>query len=95
VRIGNDALYAWTEKYVTEVAAVAKGATLYETAQDEMLRELESILEAEKVDVDRTILELAEVLPGLDTGLSGRHEDRKLSRMFEEMTYGPLYKGYG
>jgi hypothetical protein len=78
VRIGSNALYIWAEKYVTEVAAVANGATLNKAEQDEMLRQLESILDAEKVDIDRTILELAEVLPGLDTGLSGDHKDRAL-----------------
>ena len=44
VRIGNDALYVWTEKYVTEVAAVSKGATVSDRASNEMLRDLESIL---------------------------------------------------
>ena len=79
VRIGNDTLYRWTEKYVTEVAAVAKGATMTDVASNAMLAEFETILKGENLDVDQAMLELGEVLPGLDTNLSGQKNFSKMS----------------
>ena len=67
VRIGNPALYHWTEEYVTELAAVAGGsARLSDGAASEMESRLLDILSGAKLDVEHALMELAEILPGID-----------------------------
>jgi predicted KAP-like P-loop ATPase len=78
VRIGNPDLYDWTEKYLTEVAAVAAGASVTGEASKSMLKHLETILATEGTDVDHSMFELSEVLPGIDSSLVGTAEKRRL-----------------
>jgi hypothetical protein len=69
VRVGNPALYAWVEEYLTEVAALANGAILQPDAARRTWNRLQEILAEEQVDVERTTIELSRILPGLDRGL--------------------------
>jgi predicted KAP-like P-loop ATPase len=84
VRIGNPVFYAWVEEYLTEVAAVATGARVTDGAAETMARRLEEILEEEKLNVDRAIIELAEILPGVDPS-GGGGLDREPRRVFNNL----------
>ncbi len=65
VRIGNPALYDWVEEYLTEVAAVANGATITGNTAGSTGAKLKAMLIAEGLDIDRAWIDLGEILPGI------------------------------
>jgi len=80
VRIGNPALYAWVEEYVTEASAIHNGARATEEQARQMAARLEEIFNAEKLDVSRATIDMAELLPGITDALNRgrRDEGRKV-----------------
>jgi predicted KAP-like P-loop ATPase len=76
VRIGNPTFYIWVEEYLTEVAAVAGGARVSDGADRAMAQRLQEILARENLDFDRAMIELAEILPGLDEGMARPPDER-------------------
>jgi hypothetical protein len=84
VRIGNAKFYEWIEDYVTEIAAAVSGARVTDGAPETMARRLEQILKEEGLDVDRSIMELGEVLPGIDPGIGGGL-NRDVRRVFNNL----------
>jgi hypothetical protein len=67
IKIGNPAFYGWIEEYLTEVAAIANGATISDEAKSVMVDRLRTIVDEEKVGILRSVIELSEILPGLDS----------------------------
>jgi KAP family P-loop domain len=84
IRIGNPTFYDWIEEYLTEVAAIVTGATVSDRAAQAMADRLSQILAAENLDVDWSIMQLAETLPGLDTEEVGR-PDQDRPRVFNNL----------
>lgn len=87
VRIGNPELYTWVEEYLTDVSAIHSGAGIGDSAGREMANRLEQIFEAEGLDVDRAMYELAQWLPGID-GEAGLERDRESRRVFNNLGGG-------
>ena len=77
VRIGSPTLYGWVEEYLTEIAAVAGGAKVSDAAATEMSGRLEDIFAREKLDVEHSIIELSEILPGVGAAGGGRRDRRR------------------
>jgi hypothetical protein len=84
IRIGNLKLYEWVEEYLTEIAAIAGGARVSDGAAQAMSRRLEEILGQENLDIDRSLIQLAEILPGLDDDI-GPANDRERRRVFNRL----------
>jgi predicted KAP-like P-loop ATPase len=83
VRIGNPAFYEWVEEYLTEVAAVTAGARVTDGAAETMARRLEEVLKEEKLDVERAILDLVDILPGIDPSGFDREPRRVFNKLNE------------
>ena len=84
IKIGNPTFYAWIEEYLTEAAAIAAGATATHDAPQMMAGRLEEILTKELLNIDLSMIELEEVLPGLDPG-GGDGRDRERLRVFNDL----------
>jgi hypothetical protein len=76
IRIGNGRLYAWAEEYMTEVAALANGATISDAAAQAMGNRLNELLTQPGVDRVRAIIDLSLILPGVGDRPFGN--DRRL-----------------
>lgn len=78
VRIGDPALYDWIEEYLTEVAAISHGATVSRRAAERSYSRLSEILNKEDADIDRAIIEIGEILPGVEQSYVSRDEVRQV-----------------
>jgi hypothetical protein len=68
IKLGNPPFYAWTEEYLTELAALtgAAGVSISQEARLGMERRLDTILAAESLDRDFAYIALSEILPGVE-----------------------------
>jgi hypothetical protein len=64
VRIGNPRFYAWIEEYLVDVSAVSNGAMVSQEGERLMAQRLEELLQAENLDVIRSVLDLRENITG-------------------------------
>jgi hypothetical protein len=76
IRVGKPLFYAWTEEYVTDVAALAAGAGISNASAQAMSDRLTQLLTEPGVDIARAIIDLSFILPGV--GERGFGEERRL-----------------
>jgi len=67
IRLGNPNLYTWIEEYMTEAAAVYRGAGVSVQSASNMEGRLDKIFKEEGMDVARAWIELSSTLPGIKT----------------------------
>jgi hypothetical protein len=67
IRLGNSGLYTWIEEYMTEAAAIYRGAGIGARAASHLEQRLDKVFKDEGVDVVRAWIELSSTLPGIKT----------------------------
>ncbi len=91
IRASDGDFYNWIEDYVIELAAVAGGAMIAEHQANQVVRTLCEIIAANRLDPDRTIMDLQEVIPGLNNN-SDFSEESKNWRSFHNISAKALAK---
>jgi len=93
VRLGNPALYSWTEEYLTEASAAYRGAGIPNESAQQMGQSLEKILGSEGGDLSRARFDLADILPGVAQEFAGGQATGRVFNDLRRETFGKFIVG--
>lgn len=76
IRLQNEALYSWIERYLIEFVAVSEGASVDETSRIKLAQELKELLPEDSVGSARSMWSFKGFIPGIRPGTTIEDKDR-------------------